>query len=271
MFIAHQNGGQIYAFDLDANGTALDFVGSYYTSRSESSGLEFDRSTGYLFVWHNIDSNYLEVTNLGSYNRGDDTRQLNRQVQYISPKSGNIEGVALTPAADHENKLFFVDDDNQDGFALMSFDQFEPPLGVTDNYITPANTQIIVGGSGVLENDYAGVQAILKSAPVNGILQGLSVGETFDGSFSYLPNTGFSGNDTFSYSIDNVQITNVLIDVTPENAPEISPEPQQIQTGTISSHIFFLLLFFFFSRKHNNINQEVRCWNLPMKKQLMRQ
>ena len=59
MFVAHQNGGALYVFDLNPVTNAVTFVGRYLTSRTESSGLEFDRSTNHLFVWHNIGSNYV--------------------------------------------------------------------------------------------------------------------------------------------------------------------------------------------------------------------
>lgn len=70
MFVAHQNGGRMYAFDLNRTSGAFHFVGAYRTSQSESSGLEFDRSTGLLYIWHNTYPNYLEVTELASYRDG---------------------------------------------------------------------------------------------------------------------------------------------------------------------------------------------------------
>lgn len=131
-FVAHQNGGQVYVFDLNAAGTALSFVGAYKTSRTESSGLEFDRSTGKLYVWHNLGTNYLEVTDLASVALADGTRQFKTLKEYDSPKAGNLEGVALTPAAAHEHGVFLVDDDGQDGYALMRFRNFAPDVAAVD-------------------------------------------------------------------------------------------------------------------------------------------
>lgn len=132
MFVAHQNGGRVYAFDLNPAGTALDFVGAYRTSKGESSGLEFDRSSNKLYVWHNTGANSLEVVDLASTALPDGTRQLKTLVEYDSPKAGNLEGVALTPASAHEHGLFLTDDDNQDGVALMRFSRFAPDLKVLD-------------------------------------------------------------------------------------------------------------------------------------------
>jgi len=78
-----------------------------------------------------------------------------------------------------------------------------PPVGVTDTY-TATNSQqdpLVVNAPGVLRNDlntltsgHATTFAVLLSQPAFGKL-------TFNanGSFSYLPNFGFSGTDSFTY------------------------------------------------------------------------
>lgn len=132
MFVAHQNGGGIYAFDLSPTSQTSAFVGAYKTSRTESSGLEFDRSTGKLYVWHNLGSNYLEVVSLASDALPDGSRKLRQIVEYDGPKAGNLEGVALTPATAREHGAFLADDDNQDGAALMRFQRFAPGLTTLD-------------------------------------------------------------------------------------------------------------------------------------------
>jgi len=123
MFVAHQSGGKVYVFDLNRINGTHHFVGEYTTSRLESSGLEFDRSTGLLYVWHNISSNYLEVTELSSYPDGPD-RRLTSVSELAAPKSGNLEGIAIVPTVATDNWCLIVDDDNQDGAALMWFKQF---------------------------------------------------------------------------------------------------------------------------------------------------
>ena len=128
MLVAHQNGGRVYAFDLDRSDSTFDFVGAYKTRKTESSGLEFDRSNGYLYIWHNIGPapNYLEVTTLASHVDGE--RTLTPIAEFEGPKSGNLEGIAILPASDDDNWCLIVDDDNQDGAALMWFQTFDPGL-----------------------------------------------------------------------------------------------------------------------------------------------
>ena len=125
MFVAHQNGGRIYVFDLSPRKKTVHFVGAYKTSRAESSGLEFDRSSGLLYVWHNTGPNYLEVTKLSSYLDGDE-RRLSSIAEFLGPKKGNLEGIALSPSAAKDGQCLIVDDDNQDGAALMFFRKFDP-------------------------------------------------------------------------------------------------------------------------------------------------
>lgn len=125
MFVAHQNGGRVYVFDLSAVSNDVYFVGSYKTAREESSGLEFDRSTGFLYIWHNTGANYLEVAALSSKEDGDG-RRLSTVMEFTGPKGGNLEGIAISPLGAKRGLCLVVDDDNQDGAALMLFTKFAP-------------------------------------------------------------------------------------------------------------------------------------------------
>ena len=129
MFVAHQNGGRIYVFDLNRANGKVNFVGAYKTSRSESSGLEFDRSTGLLYVWHNTGPNYLEITKLSSHVKGTE-RCFASVAEFVGPKRGNLEGIAIAPTATNKGCCLIVDDDNQNGAALMLFRQFNPTKSV---------------------------------------------------------------------------------------------------------------------------------------------
>ncbi|HPI12428.1 MAG TPA: hypothetical protein PLK63_15385, partial [Catalimonadaceae bacterium] len=128
-FVAHQNGGQLYAFDLLPATGGVVFIGAYKTARTESSGLEFDRSTGHMFIWHNIGNNFIEVTDLRSSPSGTG-RQIRKQVEFTGPKVGNLEGIAFTPACSNQNWYFATDDANANGAALMWFRQFKPCVPV---------------------------------------------------------------------------------------------------------------------------------------------
>ena len=143
-FIAHQNGGQIYAFDLQPVTAAVTYIGGYKTARIESSGLEFDRSTGKLFIWHNIGTNYIEVTDLTS-NVSGTGRQINKLVEFNGPKGGNLEGIAFTPACSDKHWYFSTDDGNSNGMALMWFRQFDPCIpslrfSVSDSLVCVGDT-----------------------------------------------------------------------------------------------------------------------------------
>jgi len=213
MLVAHQNGGHIYAYDLDPNGSHYRLVGKYSSSRNESSGLEFDRSSGFLFIWHNTDGNRLEVTTLGSSVINSE-RKLNRIKQYYSPKGGNLEGFALTPADTNEHRAFFVDDDNQDGAALMLFTEFYPDLVVDDHLSIKKNTELSFRLSDLSENDYAHAEnLILNTPPVYGRLIGINTGDQLKASMMYIPNQDFAGIDSFTYTTKANQAATVTIQV----------------------------------------------------------
>jgi hypothetical protein len=142
MFVAHQNGGRVYAFDLDPDSGGYDFVGGYVTSRGESSGLEFDRSSGTLYVWHNTGGNFIELTDLSSFVRPDGQRQFVSSEEYNGPKGGNLEGIAVTPVSSGDDAIFITDDNNQNGAALMWFREFVP-----DIELPTAATQVRVSAS----------------------------------------------------------------------------------------------------------------------------
>jgi hypothetical protein len=67
-------------------------------------------------------------------------------------------------------------------------------------YSTPLNTPLTVAAPGLLIGDSgAGITVWDNSIPSNGTLTVLG-----DGSFTYTPNTGFIGTDTFTYTITDV-------------------------------------------------------------------
>ena len=220
MFVAHQNGGDVYAFDLDPAGDAFDFVGSYATSHGESSGLEFDRSNGTLYVWHNTGSNVLELSDLSSFVRTDGRRQLTSVAVYAGPRSGNLEGFAATPASSHERWCFLTDDDNQDGAALLWFREFVPLLLGNDRYALRSGTTLTVPAPGVLANDFGPpAAAVLLSEPAHGRLDDLVPGSVFAGGFTYTPDFAFHGTDVFTYKeadgdVDSAEAS-VLLRVSP--------------------------------------------------------
>jgi VCBS repeat-containing protein len=78
------------------------------------------------------------------------------------------------------------------------------PVAVDDSYTTTTGTRLTVSAPGVLENDGDAdgdlLAAVLQSAAAHG-----TVVLNADGSFTYTPNAGFVGTDTFTYLADDGQ------------------------------------------------------------------
>jgi len=78
----------------------------------------------------------------------------------------------------------------------------DPPTAVNDAYGLTQDNSFAVAAPGVLANDGdvdSGVlSAVLLSSPANG-----TVTVDANGSFSYAPNTGFSGSDSFTYAAND--------------------------------------------------------------------
>ena len=90
------------------------------------------------------------------------------------------------------------------------------PVAVDDNFSTPINTPLNVPPPGVLGNDSDAdgdpLTVVLNSDPLNGTLIFNS-----DGSFTYSPNSGFTGNDSFTYAANdgftNSNVATVTINI----------------------------------------------------------
>ena len=95
-FVAHQSGGSIYVFDLNPNSGAVDLIGRYLTDRDESAGLDFDASTGRLYIFHGDIHNDLEVARLSTSVVGQ-ARKFDTEYLWDYPGSENSEGVAVAP------------------------------------------------------------------------------------------------------------------------------------------------------------------------------
>jgi VCBS repeat-containing protein len=87
------------------------------------------------------------------------------------------------------------------------------PTAVNDTYQTNKNTPLSVPTPGVLGNDTDPegntLRAILVSSPAHGSLTLNS-----NGSFSYTPNTGFTGDDTFTYKANDGALDSNVATVT---------------------------------------------------------
>jgi len=99
----------------------------------------------------------------------------------------------------------------------------DPPVAGADSYTTTEDEQLIVQKAiGVLGNDTDvegdPLTAVLVDGPVHGSLQ-----LNADGSFTYTPDSGYGGDDGFTYQADDgtdtSAVTDVSIYVTPINRP----------------------------------------------------
>jgi hypothetical protein len=78
------------------------------------------------------------------------------------------------------------------------------PVAGSDAYLTPQDTSLTVAAPGVLANDgdADGDTLTVQTSPVTGPANG-SVILSPDGAFTYTPNSGFTGTDSFTYRIDD--------------------------------------------------------------------
>ena len=103
-----------------------------------------------------------------------------------------------------------------------------PPAAVDDHYITAVDTQLAVVAPGVIQNDSDPdgdflIVAVVK-APSNG---SLSLGT--DGGFTYIPNSGFSGTDSFTYSLHdgNEGSSEAVVTITVASAQETNESKEK--------------------------------------------
>lgn len=118
----------------------------------------------------------------------------------------------------------------------------DPPIAVVDSFVVGSNNTLNVAAPGVLVNDTDEEGDALTAVQVSTTGQG-TLTLRMDGSFTYTPNTDFSGGDLFTYrandgeasSIDPglVRITVVRDTLTP---PEVTnPGPQMFNEGDMVS------------------------------------
>jgi VCBS repeat-containing protein len=94
---------------------------------------------------------------------------------------------------------------------IASQGEIVAPASVDDSYSVNAGTSLTVDAPGVLENDTGGapLAAALASGPSHGTLT-----LNADGSFTYAPDSGFLGTDSFTYSASDGTMTGNVATVT---------------------------------------------------------
>ncbi|MEP6645636.1 MAG: Ig-like domain-containing protein [Saprospiraceae bacterium] len=139
----------------------------------------------------------------------------------ISGKADPNDRIRLTATignsqtADYKNLQLVTNNDPRVTFVAGSFKS--TPVAVNDLYATTLNTMLnVLVGSGVIVNDFddniPGLSVTAHTNPAQGTLV-----INANGSFTYTPNNGFTGNDTFTYTITD--------------------SDAQTNTGTVKIHI----------------------------------
>lgn len=118
-------------------------------------------------------------------------------------------------AANYEGVQMMLNSDPRVTFVAGSFKS--TPVAVNDQYVTTLNTALVVPlATGVLQNDFddniPGLSVTAHTNPAQG-----TVAINANGSFTYTPNNGFTGNDTFTYTITDSDM--------------------QTNTGTVKIHV----------------------------------
>ncbi len=128
MFVGHQNGGGIFVFDLNRSNGSFVFVGEYETGQEDTSGLEFDRSTGVLYAYHDAGTDVLSAFGLGSSatNVGG-RRALNLITSFDGPANENNEGIAIVSVSEcsQDSRSFFLTTDDGEENSLRWYQSFE--------------------------------------------------------------------------------------------------------------------------------------------------
>ena len=136
MFVGHQNGGSIFVFDLNRSNSTFVFVGEYETPHNEVAGLEFDRSSGELFVWHDAGHDILSVLDLASVGVVPNVRRrFNELGRFDGPNSANNEGIAIVPISDcvGGSRDFFMTTDDGEEDSLRWYREFTHGCSVCES------------------------------------------------------------------------------------------------------------------------------------------
>ena len=78
---------------------------------------------------------------------------------------------------------------------VVTVNVYTPPVAADDTYSVKKGQTLTVSAPGVLANDTDALTAAMVAGPSNGTI----VAWGGDGSFTYTPNDGFTGKDSFTY------------------------------------------------------------------------
>ncbi len=208
MFVGHQNGGRIYVFDLNPNNDSFTYVGAYRTNYSETADLAFDRSTGYLYVFHGANHNHTEVVSLASTVNGSE-RKLVTLVDYNRPTgsatNSNMEGIAVVETSDCADgkRDFFLTIDDGGADSLFRFRNF--PCGLARNKAPVVNA----GSDQTITFPNA---AALNASASDDRLPNGTITTTWT-QIGFVPAPGVSGSGVATFDDSTALATNVNFDL----------------------------------------------------------
>ena len=243
IFIAGGSDNEVYIVDLGANGilNVGDTVTNFDTLADglrDPEGIEFDPNTGTLYVIGEPIDKVFEY-------QVDGTLVQSIDISAALPGAPNVPtglglnqpaGLILAPSSvGGPPNLYIVDRgiDNRghptenDGqlFEINIGTVNQNPIAVDDNVTTVQDTAVVDGNvldgtlsGGTADSDPDGnsIQVDSNTAPGNGTL---TSGVTANGLFTYTPDAGFTGSDSFNYTISDGQggtaTATVNIQVTP--------------------------------------------------------
>src|SRR5262245_13988481 len=116
----------------------------------------------------------------------------------------------------------------------------DPPVAGNDLYQAVANTPLVVATPGVLANDFdvdsPGVLGSLTAVLASGTADG-SLMLNSNGSFTYIPNPGYAGPDSFAYTVrDNAgDVSNqalVTLNIVPNQPPVAVDDSSNVQENS---------------------------------------
>ncbi len=157
---------------------------------------------------------------------------------------GSFEYVPNTDFEGEDNFKYRVENDLGDfavGEVLLTIKAQQPPnspVAVNDFYTTNEDQVLNIAAPGLLENDTDESKETLKvvshSPSINGTL---TISE--DGSFQYVPNANFSGQEIIEYTINNqhnlAASAQLIIDIVAVNDPPVAVDDNlEVNSGELS-------------------------------------
>ena len=120
----------------------------------------------------------------------------------------------------------------------------DAPIAQPDFYITQENVSIVTFSNvGIIANDIDIENQALTITLIDSVSYG-SLNLEYDGSFSYVPNTNYFGNDTFTYTISDGYLTSdtaiVTITINEINYPPVSSDIIKTTNEDVSVEISLL-------------------------------